>query len=103
MNLSQIKKLLKYIFPAKLLEDEINLAESAQMSEADVFELVEQFHENSDKVRRTIGISKEKNKLIWSVGYFPVDENDFPCKGGHTIFRVSDKTGKIIEKIICPL
>lgn len=102
MNLSKIKKFLKSLFWAKFLDEDPNLSDLARMSEADVLRVVEQFYENSDKVRRTIGISKEKNNLIWSVGYAPVDENGFPCKGGHTILYIDDETGKLIEKITSP-
>lgn len=106
MSLSKIKNLLKSVFPAKLLEDEVDLTKSARMTEDDVIKLAEQHYiqnlTNSDKVGRYIGIKEKKNKLVWSVRYAPISEDGLPCKSGHAILYIDDETGELIEEIISP-
>jgi hypothetical protein len=105
MNLSQIKKLLKYVFSAKLLEDEINLTKSARMTEEEVIEVTKNYVQElipSDEVGRYIGLKEVKKKLVWSVRYAPISEDGLPCKSGHTILYIDDETGKLVKKIISP-
>lgn len=101
MDVQQFKETLRKIFPAELLEDEVDLRKSAQMSEKEVIQIAEeQFKINEDSAHflsRNISLVEDGENLLWRVRFAPTSDDGLPVKGGHLIVVISDKTKGVLE------
>jgi hypothetical protein len=106
MNFQTFKENLKRIFPAKLLDDEVNLKVLAELSEEDVIRIAQEYigidKFYTENTSRNISLALEDDKLVWHVRFAPTSKDGLPVKGGHTILVISDKTKRVIQVFNSP-
>ncbi len=107
MDIQRFKETLRNIFPARLLEDDIDLKKSATMSEEEVIQIAEERYEVSghlttENTSRSVILVKEGGHLLWRVRFAPICDDGFPVKGGHLIIVISDTTKRVIQTFNSP-